>query len=250
MASLLNGNGWVSVPVPVPVPPPPFQNRSKPVPDPFQVDSPSLPPAPPPLPAAPTCRGTPLNACRAPTAPLHCESKLRSARIVRQDWANVAQSIERSQDVFCVGLVAGTIGTTVASWLPILVASRCREWQWWVPSIGWQELVPVGHQSERRKNASRVTDSQDLRVPRSAARVAAIGTFQVPKSTQKGYLVGTNSRHPRVLQSATKNGESWHPLGPSNSSKNGTPGSANSHQPPTARLATKAVEVGACQAPE
>ena len=204
--------------------------------------SPQLPP----LPAAPTCQGTPLNACRAPTAPLHRESKRKSARILRQDWANVAQSIERSQDVFWVGLAAGTIGTTAASWLPILVAPRCREWQWWVPSIGWQELIPVGHQSERKKNASRVTDSQDLRVLRSAARVAAIGTCQVPKSTQKRYLVGTNSRHPRVLQSATKDGESWHPLGPSSSSKNGTPGSANSHQPPTARLAINAVEVGAC----
>ena len=73
--------------------------------------------------------------------------------------------------------------------------------------------MPVGHQSGCRESASRVTDSRHLRVPRSAARVAAIGTWQAPKSTQKRCLVGANSQHPRALQSATKDRQSWHPLG-------------------------------------
>ena len=92
--------------------------------------------------------------------------------------------------------------------------------------------MPVGHQSERRESASRVTDSRHLRVPRSAARVAAIGTWQAPKSTQKRCLVGANSQHPRALQSATKDRQSWYPLRPWSSKKNGTPGSANYHQAP------------------
>ena len=186
----------------------------KPVPNPFQTRSRLTHPASPqlpPLPAAPTCQGTPLNACRAPTAPLHRESKRRSARILRQDWANVAQSIERSQDVFWVGLAAGTIGTTAASWLPILVAPRCREWQWWVPSIGWQELMPVGHQSERKKNASRVTDSQDLRVLRSAARVQRLVPVKYQSQRKKGTLwvptlatLVCFNRQPRMVRVGTR----------------------------------------------